>query len=384
MEKKIPKVIMIASQEIIEEQSDGGKKGSFRNFELLKEVFGVSNVYICMFTDHTSKARSDSHIWRLKIRQNYCIRMINILQGRFFSNKKSEKKVIYFIIREKFDIVFIDRSLFGKLAYEIRKVSTCKIWVFTHNLEKNYFRNKLRKMPLLSSVICRKIEKSEGTAFHQADCIFALTKRDADLIDEIYGCKARYIIPSSFRDRYDVEKAESNMSEKLSLLFIGTMFGPNYNGIKWFVDNVMSKLGDVQLKIVGKNFEIKRSELESANVEVIGTVDDLESYYYSRAVMVMPVFYGDGQKIKTVEAMMYGKVILATNEALEGYDVDGTPGIFRCNTEEEFISVIHDLKHNGVPNEYSVSVRNLFLDKYSFQSIVNKYRKILIMEYEQV
>ena len=99
------------------------------------------------------------------------------------------------------------------------------------------------------------------------------------------------------------------------------MFSPNYDGIKWFAENVMTELKDYHLIIVGKDFEQKKDELENVNVHVVGTVESLEKYYYSENIMVMPIFYGDGMKIKTAEAMMYGKIILASDEALEGYEV---------------------------------------------------------------
>lgn len=39
------------------------------------------------------------------------------------------------------------------------------------------------------------------------------------------------------------------------------MFGPNYEGIKWFVDKVMKKLPEFTLAIVGRNFESQKKKL---------------------------------------------------------------------------------------------------------------------------
>ena len=155
------------------------------------------------------------------------------------------------------------------------------------------------------------------------------------------------------------------------------MFGPNYDGIKWFVDNVMEKLIEYTLTIVGKNFESKKDELQRKNVIVVGTVDDLEDYYYQNNIMVMPVFYGDGQKVKTAEAMMYGKTIVATDEALEGYSVDSVEGVFRCNTANEFIQTIRKVSFLS-RDRYRVSVRNKFLEEYSYSSILKEVRKDFI------
>lgn len=384
----MPKVLMVACQEIIEEQSDGGKRVTFRNYELLKETFGKDNVYLCMLTNHKGNRKNDSHIIRLTAYKNRCERFANILRGRFFTGEKNEEEIVRFIEKERIRIAFIDRSMFGSLILKIRKASPpCKVWVFAHNLEKNYFANKFKSKPLLSFILCRQVEKSERLNFHQADCIMALTQRDADLISEIYNADVKYIIPSSYIDKFVCDDSNQQSEEKygihddLQLLFIGTMFGPNYEGIKWFIEKVMPQLEHVRLSIVGKNFELKRMELERENVKVIGTVEHLDPYYYSNSVMVMPVFYGDGQKVKTVEALMYGKTILATDESLEGYDVDHVQGIFRCNTADEFVKVINELRKTGIPKENCICVRRVFLEKYSFQHIVEQYKRVLLDEY---
>lgn len=38
--------------------------------------------------------------------------------------------------------------------------------------------------------------------------------------------------------------------------------------------------------------------------------------------MVMPIFSGSGMKVKTAEALMYGKFLIGTKEAFEGYEID--------------------------------------------------------------
>lgn len=80
----------------------------------------------------------------------------------------------------------------------------------------------------------------------------------------------------------------------------------------------MPQLPECVLEIVGKGFEELKNQLTRSNVKVIGGVDSLEPYYENAAAVVMPILYGDGMKVKTAEAMMYGKVIFASEEALEG------------------------------------------------------------------
>ena len=147
--------------------------------------------------------------------------------------------------------------------------------------------------------------------------------------------------------------------------------------MKWFVKNVMSFLPDYKLIIVGKGFELKRKELEKSNVEVIGTVDDISDYYYRYPVVVMPITYGAGMKVKTAAAMMYGRIIIGSDEALEGYDVDDVNDIYRCNQTKEWISTIKLIFEDDKHQLYSKEVRQRFLDRYENKKIKNEYDQYL-------
>ena len=116
--------------------------------------------------------------------------------------------------------------------------------------------------------------------------------------------------------------------------------------------------------------ETKSEELTAGNVDVVGTVDDLSHYYYEADVVVLPILYGNGMKVKTAEAMMYGKPILATQEALEGYDIFGIEGIRECNSIEQFVSAIEELRRIKKDDVIVSQTRELFLNKYETSHIV--------------
>lgn len=354
-------MLIVCGQEIIDERNDGGKKCSFRNYELFCKVFGKKNVYLCMLTNN--KAEDKDNIFRLTAYRTILDRAINIMRGTLFTSTANEKKIVQFIRNNNIDIIVLERSMYGSLLDKIKRQKLkCEIWVFVHNVEKQYFENKVRHQSLIFYLPYLKITKSEAVTFKYADYIITLTERDSKKIEELYGKKSDLVLPMTFNDVFDEKKREKGGHGIKELLFIGTMFSPNYDGIKWFAENVMTELKDYHLIIVGKDFEQKKDELENVNVHVVGTVESLEKYYYSENIMVMPIFYGDGMKIKTAEAMMYGKIILASDEALEGYEVTDVQGIYRCNTKEDYIKTIKQIE--GKENYYSETVRQLYLRKY--------------------
>lgn len=363
------KILIVCGQEIIKERNDGGKLCSYRNWELFKQVYGEKNVWLYMFSKYPETGE-DNQIVRFPSHKNNVCKAADILTGHMFTSAANEKKVLAFIKENKIDTVVFERSMFGSLIRKIKKQTDCQVWTFIENIEKQYFKNKLvHRGPLyLLPYLC--VQHSEYYSLKNSDYIMALTQRDLRLLEEVYQVKGDIVLPMTFKDNFDASRKIEKADGK-NLLFIGTMFPPNYDGVKWFVQEVMPRLPDYKLRIVGKNFEKKREELTRENVEVIGTVDDLSDYYYSDAPMIMPIFYGDGMKVKTAESLMYGRVIFAADEALEGYEVEGVKGIARCNTKEEFVNQIKAFFEQKNDVCYSSETRQLFLDKYSFENQVD-------------
>ena len=81
-------------------------------------------------------------------------------------------------------------------------------------------------------------------------------------------------------------------------------------------------------------------------------------------------------KVKTCESLMYGKNIIGTDEAFEGYDVDYKQVGGLCNTAQEYIDCLKRFEENPRPrfNAYS---RKVYLEKYSYSSIEELFRKVL-------
>ena len=108
------KVLMVAVQEIVEDLSDGGKRGSNRNWKLLKDIFGNQNVTLVMYTNHNRC--SYTNIIRLPAYHNVLDRLINICSGRLFACKGSEEYVVNMVIKNRYDLVFLDRALYGHVC----------------------------------------------------------------------------------------------------------------------------------------------------------------------------------------------------------------------------------------------------------------------------
>jgi hypothetical protein len=272
---------------------------------------------------------------------------------------------IFRIITEKeIDLIVYNGSQLGMVVRKIKKkyphVMTITIF---HNLEYKFVLDamKIRKNPaqlitLLSTYV------NERYAILYSDIIVTLNERDSESVVALYKRKADFVLPLCIEDRFDYAKAEGR-SEKKTGAFVGSNFYANNKGIKWFCENVSNQI-DCKILVIGKGFEEESDYFNQyPNIELIGTVDRTDDYYYNADFIVSPIFDGSGMKTKTAEALMFGKTIFATTEAFEGYEIDYQRAGAICNTAEDFIEEINtlDLKQ-GRFNEYS---RSMFEANYS-------------------
>lgn len=370
---KYTKVLFVTSNDMYDKYGNGGTKVSQKNFKLIKEYFGEKNIYLCTFPRNTD-SESPKDAITLKRTQSVLGQLIAALFGCKVYFPWREKEVIKLIKDLNIDILFIDGSVLGRLA---RLKGNYKKIIFYHNIETDYAWNKVKNegIRFLPSFWASKYNDKCGI---KADAVMCLNQRDSDRLNELYNRKADFLLPVTFTDDFDVNR--TNDKYKKEILFLGSLFAPNQVSIEWFIKKVMPQLDDITLNIVGKDFEKMKADYEEyKNVHVIGSVKDLAEYYYKYSAVVLPIKYGAGMKVKTAEAMMYGRRIFASDEALEGYDVIGIKGITRCNSAEEYITAINNYFSNEEQLRYQSDVRELFSEKYETSSVKNKFGQFLDM-----
>lgn len=368
------KLFCIINQNIFRVNSGGGQC-AFRNYEALQKMVGSERLYTCIISpDYDVLERKGNELYVPGLKNNIESAIVAV-HGDKCCKHHYLKKIWEFMEAVNPDMVYLDTSKLGLLSKKIKTKYQKKVICFFHNIEADYSYNLVKSKGKQYVLSCWASKRNERSVIQYADALLCLTRRDADRMRELYGRGSDKIIPITFRDVYDAKK--NKVQQGKGILFVGSCFPPNYDGMKWFVDNVMGKLPNITLTIVGKGFETKKSELQRKNVIVIGTVKCLEEFYYAYPLVVMPIRYGSGMKVKTAEAMMYGRMILASDEALEGYDVDGVKGIYRCNTADEYVARINEVFENGEPEPYQAEVRKLFLAKYDTKQIENEFEQVV-------
>jgi hypothetical protein len=344
----------------------GGTVGTERNIELLRMCFGVNNIVRYDVPYYSSKLKA--FFYSLS---GYCGGL----------TPKIQNDLLYIIKNTIFDCIFFNNSQFGKLIKYINK--NIKTITFFHNVEYVFLNLFLRKVSLLLKFVYyprkRLVFISERNIALFCNKIIVLSKRDSNELKKIYHREADLILPLSFSDKYssiDAVKYDK-LQEGNILLFVGSNFFGNIEGIFWFIEECLDKI-NAKLLVVGSGMEIHTGKYINKRVEFLGYVQDIAKYYYQSDIVVLPILSGSGMKTKTCEALMFGKTIFGTSEAFIGYEaLDLNKNDWLCNTADEFVEKINYYLKNKTSkiNEYS---RMIFLQNYSSSILKDVLYQFLI------
>lgn len=365
-------VIFLTRGDLMGEVNTGGLQCTRRNYQLLCRIFGEEQVQVGILTEQPEK-KSDNPLVRYFYYDGRPIRAYwNYLRFRDRIPASLVRELAAFVNSRKPDLLFLDGSSFcgwtQRVDRSIRKL------VFCHNIEKHYIWGWVRHQSWLFLPRFFASWRNESRLVRHADFVVCLNRRDAQCLETLYHRRADLILPISLTDRFEPDREQAAEANG-RLLFVGSYFPPNVEGIRWFCRQVLPQTS-WQLDVVGKGMEQLREELESPQVSVLGAVRELDEFYYRAAAVVMPVFFGSGMKVKTAEAMQYGKAIFAAREALEGYDIQGLPAVKECGTAEEFVQALQEFQKQERQKTYP-EIRRRFLDKYETGSQEQALRRLL-------
>lgn len=360
--------------------TNGGMAARKAIGKALADIVGKDNIdVITSELDHSEWA--GKVIYQMRHFDKLSDKLGNLLSGNTTQiGSKDINNIIEIIQKEKYDIVAFGCSESGKLIKEVKKLDI-KIITFYQDIIADAIKNKLKNKFSLSYFIVGLGEmRAESMTTKLSDRCIVLNKRDETCLVTNWKRKADAIVPICVEDHFrETEIKDKNVGEPLKLLFVGAYgWEPNVEGIMWFSNTVMKKLEDVEvcLYIAGYGTEeLQESEelVNTRNIKILGTVNDLGEVYGQMDIVVSPILSGTGMKTKTAEALMHGKFILGTEEALEGFiGLDSA----LCRNELEFEKRIRECLVKRPPR-FIKEHRKLYEDNYSVSAVRNKIRLVI-------
>lgn len=357
------------------------------HYQTLKKIAGNENVYTINLSPDKKAYTAYNYIAFGKYKSKFERILRNLTLQPYTMSNAVMGQICDIIKEEKTEIVFVDESIYGKLVKKIkRNFPQIKILTFYHDIERVLYREWLgqRGIRFMPEYLVTVIGEYLNQKF--SDYNLLLNERDARLFFENYHKKNEGFLPMcvpypDFENNVISEISNDNYGDKPKILFVGNRYYPNVNGLKWFIQNVWSRISrDNYLFIVGRGLEeLRGSYGVIENVVVVGGVESLAPFYINANIVIAPIFEGGGMKQKTAEALAYGKCFVGSKESLEGYYE--VPEIRSCNkivcgdSADDFVSAIKNF--NFAPN-YNSDVFEIYIKYFSPEAAERYIKRYLV------
>jgi len=224
----------------------------------------------------------------------------------------------------------------------------------------------LIKLPAFQKRIMSQVAAVLGNSEREA----SFTRRYAPPSVEVWA------VPNGVdRDFFTPTKTDGKKRNAI-VLCSGLAVYRNRAAALWFARRMFPRIRrevrDAEFWIVGShpNREILRLA-ETPDVHVTGAVEDVRPYYAMAKVAVAPYRYGEGTKIKVVEAMASGTPMVSTSIGCQGLEVIDGQHLLIAETETDFSRrVVELLRDCQRAQALAAAARALVEEKYSWGNII--------------
>lgn len=205
---------------------------------------------------------------------------------------------------------------------------------------------KKKKKKLISEV-----KKLEERLCKKADVVFAVTKEDAAAL-KMLGAKKCVVVPNGINRVFATKSSrlywrnfKIKQNIKQNILFIGSGHPPNWTGYNEIVGDDSSFLPKGAKILLGggisEYFRQKYPQTSSFwdNSIPLGYLEEdrLAGLLEESDIIILPITSGGGSNLKTAEAILSGKKIVATSYAFRGFEeYKDLPNIYLGDNSNDF------------------------------------------------
>ena len=170
----------------------------------------------------------------------------------------------------------------------------------------------------------RKMRRYEAALVARFGACLVTSETDGRYLRELNPVARVLTVPNGVDCEY-YRCTDPGLPPRRQVVFVGSLdWRPNADAVRELcVDiwpRVVAKVPDASLVIVGANPPPAIRALETRSVSVVGQVDDVRPWIASSRVLVVPIRWGSGTRIKILEAMAMGRPVVSTTVGAEGID----------------------------------------------------------------
>ncbi len=253
--------------------------------------------------------------------------------------------------RESIDLIHCNHFFCMVAAIKLRGSRACPILLDTHDLQARQYMLrqpgswKLPPAATYDSMLAIELANMAG-----ADVLIHLNTEEAATFEQLLPQK-RHVLVFPAVDPVSVGSGGSD------IIIVASANYPNFLGISWFLTEVLPRVPEAPVKIIGnidQEFRLRAPALHRRYAGVfLGYTDDLNAAYAQAGAVLLPITEGFGISIKTIEALSSGAPLIATKRAFRGmaFDAGQLSNVTLASGAEEFAAAIRKFMQDKAPGD---------------------------------
>jgi len=296
-----------------------------------------------------------------------------------FYNATFESELIKLLSNESFDVVQLEGTFVGPYIASIRKVFKGLLSLRMHNVEFEIWqrlaqneKNPLKKLYL--KILARQLEKYESKIIRQVDTIVPVTDQDLYKFRKLFAEGVYKSIPAGI----NLNTWKFSPSKSTNRWYhIGSMeWHANAEAVDWYMKEIhpliIKNNANYTLNLAGKGIDANLFR-SMPQVTVTENVENAYDFVNSNDVCIVPLKSGSGIRLKILEAMAAGKLVISTTIGAQGIDYIDGKHLLIANTPSEFLSVFIEINNHQIDFQAIIkNARILIEENYATKALVKK------------
>jgi len=283
--------------------------------------------------------------------------VIDYLSGIYASQNKSILNKIFNLVGQNIDLIHIEQPWLIDLALIIKKkFNNCKIIFGSQNIECELKGEIFQQYNLEKYNDCKKkyeeIKKLEIKAINESDLTLVVTENDQNWMEKNAAPRKFLLVPNGVNkidsQPYEIETLSERIGSEKYALFVASAHPPNIKGFNTYIGDTLGCIPpDAKLVTAGSVSEHINNNLQNSRHRFIndarfvfwGRIEQntLNNLISGAHAIILPIHVDTGSNLKTAEAILSEKYIIASSNSFRGYEsYRNLSGIFFADNQTDF------------------------------------------------
>lgn len=289
-----------------------------------------------------------------------------------FHNEAFEAKLVEILKEFEPDAVQVESVYLTSYLPTIHKYTAAVTVLRMHNVEYQIWQGMSGKTKNLLKKyyfgnLAERVRNYERRAWKDYDLLLAITEKDAQLVQRLEDVSR--VIMAPFTIEADKVKPP-DQEEQWVGYHIGAMdWLPNKEGMRWFLHKAWPKIHKTapgfRFYFAGRHMSTEFEETKLNGVKCMGEVEDADAFIADKKILIVPLLSGGGIRVKILEAMAQGKIVISTSKGIKGIEARSEEHYLRANSPEHFAKWIKwCMENKQAAQKISENARELVMQKY--------------------